>query len=195
MQFKSNIAQSYLLFAYINQLVIGNFNVYLTFAPQPNTQVNLSRQIFPPETNMKKSFSLLVTGFLVVGSFGCQEAFTSNTGTTQAPVKEATEGKTIKSTVKETATPTSGTNAKDKTQTKKTITTQTEGGLKAAVSKKLQAGIPGNKFIVENAQGEITLKGVASSQGEIEKAENLVREVKGVKSVKVEAKIEPASRS
>ncbi len=136
-----------------------------------------------------------MTGFLVVGSFGCQEASTNNTGATQAPAKEAAEGRTIKSTAKETTTPVSGTNAKDKTETKKILTTKTEGGLKAAVNKKLQAGIPGNKFVVENKQGEITLKGVASSQEEIEKAEKLAREVKGVKSVKVEAKVQPEKKS
>jgi len=144
---------------------------------------------------MKKLFFLLVTGFLIVGSFGCQETPTSNTGATQAPAKEAAEGRTITPDVKETTKPVSGTNAKDKTETKKTLATKTEEDLKTAVSKKLQAGIPGNKFVVENKQGEISLKGVASSPGEIEKAENLVRQVKGVKSVKVEAKVEPEKRS
>lgn len=143
---------------------------------------------------MKRLFFLLVTGFLVVGSFGCQEAPTNNTGATQAPAKEAAEGRTIKSTVKETTTPVSSTNAKDKTETKKTLATKTERDLKAAVSNKLQAGIPGNKFVVENKQGEITLKGVASSQEEIEKAEKLAREVNGVKGVKVEAKVESARK-
>lgn len=144
---------------------------------------------------MKKLFSLLVTGFLVVSSFGCQEAPNSNTGANQAPAKEAAEGRTIKSTVQETTTPIAGKNAKDNIGKQKTLTTKTERDLKAAVSNKLQAGIPGNKFLVENKQGEITLKGVASSQGEIEKAEKLVKEVKGVKGVKVEAKVEAASRS
>jgi osmotically-inducible protein OsmY len=67
--------------------------------------------------------------------------------------------------------------------------------LKAAVTKKLQAGIPGNKFVVDNKNGEIMLKGIVGSQQELEKAEKLVKEVEGVKSVKVEAKVEPASRS
>ena len=140
---------------------------------------------------MKDLFSLLVIGFLVVGGFGCQDNPTSNNGVTSTPAKEASEGKTIKSTT----TPVSSTNAKDKTQTKKTVGTKTEEDLKTAVSKKLQAGIPGNKFVLENKQGEIILKGVAGSQQELEKAEKLVKEVKGVKSVKVEAKVEPARRS
>ncbi|MEJ1937706.1 BON domain-containing protein [Nostoc sp. NIES-2111] len=141
---------------------------------------------------MKKLFSLLVAGFLVVGSFGCQEAPSSNNGSTPAPAKEAAEGRT---TVKETTTPVLGEKAKSKIETNKTAATKTEGDLKAAVSKKLQVGIPGNKLVVENKQGEITLKGVAKSQQEIEKAEKLIKDVKGVKSVKVEAKVEPANRS
>ncbi|BCL38898.1 BON domain-containing protein [Nostoc sp. MS1] len=141
---------------------------------------------------MKKLFSLLVAGFLVVGSFGCQEAPSSTNGSTPAPVKEASEGGT---TAKETTTPVLGKKAKSKIETNKTAATKTDEDLKTAVSKKLQVGIPGNKFVVENERGEITLKGVAKSQQEIKKAEKLVKDVKGVKSVKSEAKIEPANRS
>jgi hyperosmotically inducible periplasmic protein len=141
---------------------------------------------------MKKLFSLLVTGFLIVGSFGCQEASSSNNASSPAPTKAASEGKTA---VKETTTPVPGTKAKNKIESKKTAAKKTEGDLKAAVTKKLQAGIPGNKFVVDNKNGEITLKGIVGSQQELEKAEKLVKEVEGVKSVKVEAKVEPASRS
>jgi hyperosmotically inducible periplasmic protein len=149
---------------------------------------------------MKKVFSLLVTGFLLVGNFGCQEAPTSTSGSDQVPAKQASEmtkstGKTIKSTVKETPIPAINGNNKDKTVTDKTLATKTEGDIKALVTNKLQAGIPGNKLVVENQQGEITIKGIASSQQELEKAEKLVREVKGVKTVKVEAKVEPSNRS
>ncbi|BAB74270.1 BON domain-containing protein [Anabaena sp. FACHB-709] len=149
---------------------------------------------------MKKVFSLLVTGFLLVGNFGCQEAPTNTSGANQVPAKQASEttkttGKIIKSTVKETPISVINSNTKDKTGTNKTVATKTEGDIKALVSNKLQVGIPGNKLVVENQQGEITIKGIASSQQELEKAEKLVKEVKGVKTVKVEAKVEPSNRS
>ncbi|MBD2346479.1 BON domain-containing protein [Anabaena subtropica] len=149
---------------------------------------------------MKKLFSLLVSGFLIAGSFGCQEAPSTTNSATQSPTKQTSEsikttGKTIKSTVRETTIPLTGTNTKDKLEIKKTVATKTPGDLKTSVSKKLQAGIPGNKFLVENQQGEITLKGIATSQEELKKAENLIKEIEGVKSVKIEAKVEPARRS
>lgn len=134
--------------------------------------------------NMKKLIFLIISGFLVVGTFGCQDSPSANNGTTQAPVKSAsqTTGKTTKSPEK--LTPTSTVDKKTKSQV----------DLKTAVSQKLQVGLPGNKLEVENKQDEIILKGIATSQEELEKAEKLVKQVKGVKTVKVEAKVTPANK-
>ncbi|MCC5624826.1 BON domain-containing protein, partial [Nostoc sp. CHAB 5715] len=41
-----------------------------------------------------------------------------------------------------------------------------------------------------NKEGEIILKGTATSAEELKKAETLTKEVQGVKTVKVEAKVE-----
>ncbi|MEO3706486.1 BON domain-containing protein [Trichormus azollae] len=47
---------------------------------------------------------------------------------------------------------------------------------------------------VENKEGVIILQGSAASKEELKKAEALVNEVKGVKSVKVEAKVTPEKK-
>jgi hyperosmotically inducible periplasmic protein len=133
---------------------------------------------------MKKLIPFLVSGVLVAGMVGCQEApktgsepnATTNE-TPSIPAKPTSDTTPIihKSTTTPMVNPTASiTPAKD---------------LKTEVSKKLKAGIPGNKLEVVNKDGEIILKGTANSQEEITQAETLAKEVTGVKTVKVEAKV------
>ncbi|AFY48180.1 putative periplasmic or secreted lipoprotein [Nostoc sp. PCC 7524] len=152
---------------------------------------------------MKKLVTFVVSACLLVGTFGCQEAVknTSETpiptnGTAKTPEKQATQttkptDKTLKSTEKSTTTP----DSKFKTDKQNNTATTSEQDLKNAVIKKLQKGLPGNKLEVENNKGEITLKGKAASKEELEKAEKLVKEVKGVNNVKVEAELEDQKKS
>ena len=58
----------------------------------------------------------------------------------------------------------------------------------------MNKGLPGNKLQVENKEGEIILKGTAVSKQELQKAETLAKEVQGVKTVKVEAKVEAVKK-
>jgi hyperosmotically inducible periplasmic protein len=58
----------------------------------------------------------------------------------------------------------------------------------------LNKGLPGNKLQVENKEGEIILKGTAASVEELKKAETLAKEVQGVKTVKLEAKVDTVKK-
>ncbi|AFZ56893.1 BON domain-containing protein [Anabaena cylindrica FACHB-243] len=147
---------------------------------------------------MKKLIPFLVSGILVAGVFGCQEApktgsetpGTTNEATT-VPAKPASQ---TTQTTEKTAQPiTAATTTPVSTTTKITPET-TKSDLKTEVSKKLKEGLPNNKLEVENKEGEILLKGTAASQNELKKAETLTKEVKGVKSVKVEAKVAPLQK-
>jgi osmotically-inducible protein OsmY len=133
---------------------------------------------------MKKLIPFLVSSVLLAGMVGCQEApktGSETTGTTSetpaVPAKPASDTTQIidNSTATPTATPTA------------TSTSTTD--LKTEISKKLKASLPGNKLEVVNKNGAIILKGTATSQQEITQAETLIKEVAGVKSVKVEAKV------
>ncbi|OCQ98273.1 transporter [Nostoc sp. MBR 210] len=135
---------------------------------------------------MKNLFPLIISSILLVGAFGCQENHqdaaksSTNNPTSQASVKPAsqTTDKTPKNTTEKTAV------------TKNTpATTKSEGELKSEVTKKLKAELPNNKLEVETKADDVVIKGTATSNAELQKAEKLVREVKGVKSVKVEAKV------
>ncbi|MEH2244618.1 BON domain-containing protein [Nostoc sp.] len=156
---------------------------------------------------MKKLILLLVSSILVVGTFGCQEASKTGSETpsttneaAQAPAKPASQTTqtadktTPKAPGKETTPSVASTNTKVKTDSSKTAATKAKSDLKTEVSTKLNKGLPGNKLQVENKEGEIILKGTAASQEELNKAETLAKEVQGVKTVKVEAKVEAGKK-
>ncbi|MHC5936552.1 BON domain-containing protein [Nostoc sp.] len=152
---------------------------------------------------MKKLILLLVSGVLVVGTFGCQEAPKTGSETpsttneaAQAPATPASQinQTTAKIPAKETTPLAPNTGTKVKIDSEKTAATKAKGNLKTEVSEKLNKGLPGNKLQVENKEGEIILKGTATSVEELQKAETLAKEVQGVKTVKVEAKVEAVKK-
>lgn len=123
---------------------------------------------------MKKLIPFVVSGILLIGTIGCQQGTQtgSETGTTNeagAPVKEASQ--------------TTGDAMKNGDAMK--------GGsdTKSLVNSKLTEKIPGSKLAVEDKDGVVTVTGTVPSQADIKKIEPAVKEVKGVKSVKVEAKV------
>ncbi|MBE9232025.1 BON domain-containing protein [Cuspidothrix issatschenkoi LEGE 03284] len=136
---------------------------------------------------MKKLIPFLVSGLLVAGMVGCQEApktgsetTGSNNATPIVPAKPASDATPITAN---TATPIATSSASP------TATSSATKDLKTEVIKKLKTAIPSNKLEVVNNNGEIIIQGTATSQEEITKAETLAKEVPGVKSVKVEAKV------
>ncbi|MBD2610785.1 BON domain-containing protein [Nostoc punctiforme FACHB-252] len=155
---------------------------------------------------MKKLIPFLVSGILVIGAVGCQEATKTGSETpsttnqeSQPPAKPAAEtnptiDKTVNVPAQPTIVPAPSTEAKTKTDSLKTPATKAESDLKTEVSKKLNQDLPGNKLQVENKEGEIIFKGTASSIAELKKAEALAKEVPGVKTVKIEAKIEAVKK-
>ena len=131
---------------------------------------------------MKKLIPFLVSGVLVAGMVGCQEApktGSETTGTSSTtpvlPAKPASD--TTRIIDNSTATPT----------TTPTTTSQSTTDLKTEISKKLKTVLPGNKLEITNKDGEIILKGTATSQKEITQAETFIKAIPGVKSVKLEA--------
>ncbi|MEH2222884.1 BON domain-containing protein [Nostoc sp.] len=151
---------------------------------------------------MKKLILLVVSSILVVGTFGCQEAPKTGSETpsttneaAQAPAKPASQtNQTAKVPETQTTPLAANTGTKVKTDAEKTAATKAKSDLKTEVSAKLNKGLPGNKLQVENKQGEIILKGTATSVEELKKAETLAKEVQGVKTVKVEAKVDTVKK-
>ncbi|AFZ25390.1 putative phospholipid-binding protein [Cylindrospermum stagnale PCC 7417] len=185
---------------------------------------------------MKKLIPFLISGVLVAGVFGCQEAPKSsseNPTTTnesaQAPAKEASQTtetaaktatektkpadttaatektKIADTTAAKTATektkPADTTAATEKTKiadttaaktaTEKTKPVVTAGSdnVKSLALGKLKDKLPGSNLVVEDKQGVVTVTGTVPTEADLKKIEPIVKQLNGVKSVKVEAKV------
>ncbi len=133
---------------------------------------------------MKKLILFLMSGILLAGTVACQqdaaktgpEAPSATNENTKAPVKEASQ--------------TSQTSNKAVTTSKSSA-----NDVISAVSKQLKEKLPGSKLQVEGKDGAIIVKGTVPSPAELKKVAPLAKEVKGVKTVKVEAKVEPTKSS
>ncbi len=154
---------------------------------------------------MKKFIPLLISGILVVGAVGCQDASkTSDAGssTTDTAVNKAKEAaSTTQTAAKNTAegakTAVTGTVDKAGTAVKgaatgaKTALNNASGGAKTIVKNNLEKKFPGSKLDVEEKDGVLTIKGTVPDEATLKKIEPAVKEYKfeGVKTVKVEAKV------
>ncbi|MBD2383891.1 BON domain-containing protein [Cylindrospermum sp. FACHB-282] len=161
---------------------------------------------------MKKLIPFLISGVLVAGVFGCQEApktSSENSSTTnesaQAPVKQASQ--TTETTAKdatEKTKPADATTAKDATEktkiadattakgaTEKTKPVVTAGSdnVKTLALDKLKEKLPGSNLVVESKEGVVTVTGTVPAEADLKKIEPIVKQLNGVKSVKVEAKV------
>jgi osmotically-inducible protein OsmY len=136
---------------------------------------------------MKKLIPFLISGILVTGVFGCQEAPKTNS---EVPANNS-EASSVPAKPASETTQATGNATKSTTGT---TTTKNTGDLKTQVTEQLQKALPGNKLEVQNKGSEIILKGVAASKEELTKAETLAKSVKGVKTVKVEATVTPAKK-
>lgn len=64
--------------------------------------------------------------------------------------------------------------------------------LKSEVRSKLEANLPASKLAVEAEKGAVTVAGTVPTEEQLQRIEPLAKEIKGVQSVKVEAKVAPA---
>jgi len=70
-------------------------------------------------------------------------------------------------------------------------TKRSDGDLASEVRSKLEANIPGGNLTVEAKEGVVTVAGTVPTQDQIAKIQPLAMEIKGVKSVMVEAAVRP----
>lgn len=67
-----------------------------------------------------------------------------------------------------------------------------DGDLASEVRSKLEANLPASKLAVDAKDGAVAVSGTVPTQEQLSKIDKLAKEIKGVKSVKVEAKVAPA---
>lgn len=73
-------------------------------------------------------------------------------------------------------------------------TIRAEGDLESEVRSKLEANIQKGQLTVEAEDGVVTVGGTVQNQQDLAKIDRLAKEIKGVKSVVVNAKVAPAQQ-
>ena len=69
---------------------------------------------------------------------------------------------------------------------------RTDADLASEVRSKLEANLPASFLTVEANEGVVTVAGTVPTQAQYERIEPLAREIRGVKDVSVEARVQPA---
>jgi hyperosmotically inducible periplasmic protein len=151
---------------------------------------------------MKKIIPFIIGGLLAVGAVGCQD--TAKTSS-DAP---NTAGETVASPDASSASQTQNdaTSKVRRDQLNSDIRARegrnnatggdadrADGDLKSEVRSKLEANIPASQLGVEAKDGAVTVSGTVPTEEQLQKVEPLAKEIKGVKSVKVDVKVKPAT--
>ncbi len=68
------------------------------------------------------------------------------------------------------------------------------GDLSSEIRSKLEANIPNGSLTVSAKDGAVVVSGTVPAQNQLAKIEPLVKQIKGVKSVKIAAKVAPATK-
>lgn len=151
---------------------------------------------------MKKFIPFIVGSLLVVGAVGCQD-----TAKTSSDAPD-TAGETVSSPepneaekIQEDAT-----SEVRKDQLNSDIrareernnatggdTDRADGDLQSEVRSKLEANLPASQLGVEAEDGAVTVSGTVPTDEQLQRVETLAKEIKGVKSVKVDVQVKPAT--
>lgn len=167
---------------------------------------------------MKKIATFALMGMLLVGTVACSGDKTSSNapnadGTGALPKTGTAEGnKTAPNAASPGASPTTGTVKSNKDDATSEIrrkqlesdirareqrtggdTNRADSDLSSEVRSKLEANIPKSSLTVTAKNGALVVSGTVPAQNQLAKIEPLAKQIKGVKSVKVAAKVAPAS--
>ncbi|MFH7025556.1 MAG: BON domain-containing protein [Heteroscytonema crispum UTEX LB 1556] len=151
---------------------------------------------------MKKLIPLFISGVLAVGAVGCEPPSRTsadapnnvnenvNAPTTQTA--QTTQQDAISDTRKDQIE--SDIRAREQRNNATGGDTQREDDdLESEVRGKLEANLPASQLTVDaDDEGTVTIAGTVPTQEQLSKIPTLAQEIKGVKSVKVSAKVAPA---
>lgn len=138
---------------------------------------------------MKKFIPFLVSGILLIGAVGCGEKAAKTGSEEPSATNEALQssGREV-SGVEDSNQPEAETAPTDPTDADSTENPQ-ESNLSKEVSEKLKEYLPTSNLEVNEQEGIVTVGGTVTSQEELQEIEPLTKEVEGVKSVNIEAKV------
>lgn len=152
---------------------------------------------------MKTAMALLVGSLLLVGTVACE----GNVSKTSASAPNSTEktgdtptSETVKNNQDDASSEVRRNQLNSDIRAREQRNNWTGGDADRAdsdvareVSSKLEANIPKSQLTVQAKQGAIVVSGTVQTQEQLNKIEPLAKEIKGVQSVNVAAKIAPAT--
>ncbi len=153
---------------------------------------------------MKKFIPFIVGSFLVVGAVGCQDtAKTSSDAPNTAGETVSSPAPNEAEKIKEDATSevrrdqlNSDIRAREeRNNITGGDTDRADGDLQSEVRSKLEANLPASQLGVEAEDGAVIVSGTVPTDEQLQRVEPLAKEIKGVKSVKVDVQVKPATPS
>ena len=151
---------------------------------------------------MKNIVTLVITSALLIGTIAC-----SNNAKTSADAPNSTENTGAVPTTKTTETTQNDATSKVRAdqlnsdiranEQRNNVTggdvARSNNDLSSEVRSKLEANIPNGNLTVTAKDGAIVVAGTVQVQNQLDKIEPLAKQIKGVKSVSVRAKVAPAA--
>ncbi len=152
---------------------------------------------------MKKLIPLLISSVLVVGAAGCETPPSRTSTEAPSNVNESPTAPTQETAQENQEDATSDTR-KDQIESDIRAREQrnnatggdadrADADLESQVRGKLEANLPASQLTVESEEGVVTVAGTVPTQEQLNKIPTLSKEIKGVKDVKVDAKVAPAT--
>lgn len=151
---------------------------------------------------MNKFIPLIISGVIAFGAVGCQEPPSRTSADAPSGTNENVNAPT-QETAQKTQEDATGQVRKDQIESdirareqRNNVTggdmQRADGDLESEVRGKLEANLPASQLTVDAEEGAVTVEGTVPTQEQLNKIPTLAQEIKGVKSVKVEAKVAPA---
>lgn len=151
---------------------------------------------------MKNLLGLLIGGFLVVGTISCSEPPSRTSADAPDSTKENVNAPTKEASQTTQTDATSDTREKQiesdirAREQRNNVTggdaDRADADLESQVRGKLEANLPASQLTIDAKEGDVTVVGTVPTQEQLSKIPTLAQEIKGVKSVKVDAKVAPA---
>jgi len=151
---------------------------------------------------MKNLLGLLIGGFLVVGAVSCSEPPSRTSADAPDSTKENVNAPTKEASQTTQSDATSDTRERQiesdirAREQRNNVTggdaDRADADLESEVRGKLEANLPASQLTVDAKEGDVTVVGTVPTQEQLSKIPTLAQEIKGVKSVKVNAKVAPA---
>ncbi|PSB01875.1 BON domain-containing protein [Merismopedia glauca] len=152
---------------------------------------------------MKNLTPILLSGLLTLGVVACDNTAKTSTSapnsTTDNPTNvDQTEAKTNQDdATSETRRKQLNSDIRAREQRNKAIgdeSIKADSDVESEVRSKLEANLPASSLVVNSKEGVVTVTGTVVDNQQLQKIEPLAKEIAGVKSVTIQAKVDPAAK-